>query len=200
MKSTVILAVNDQENIAASILSVLESNKKPDNFCIALNESSSDKVKAVVTSFFKSCCDGSFYTEEHNKDFVLSKKNDFEINMISILSKNPIADCYDYIKNETDIFFTMGHKTVYKKEYIERVLDLFDNITGAVYTDFYINGRRTYLESMHPFNSNLNNVQELAFKKEILDATPKFFHAPEIISKAYSKSIIRNIPEALYLL
>jgi hypothetical protein len=200
MRSTVLLAINNEQNIIPSITSVLESNFKPSNFCIALNSGVSDNIKGIVSSFLKSCCDGSEYTEEYNKDCIIAKKSKSDCNIFSITSTNPVFDAYKYIKSQTDIFITMTGRSRFNVDYIENILSLFDDVTGAVYSDFYFNGKRIYLESVHPFNGNFGNIAEIAFKKNILEEDPKFFNCPEIISKAYSKSLIRHIPKALYAL
>lgn len=195
MRSTVILAINNEENIIPSILSVIESEKKPNNFCIAMNLNVSDNIKGVVNAFLKSCCDGSEYREEYNKDSIVAKKIQPDFIITSIISGNPIKDSYKSLKGETDVFFTMRGNTRYDKSYIDKIMSSFDNMTGLVYSDFVFNGKRIYLESL-----NLNNIPEIAFRKEILSDDPAVFDCADIIRAAYSKSIVRHIPQALYAL
>jgi len=198
MNSTVILAINNEQNVIPSITSVLEGKTKPTNFCIAVNKAVNDNTRGVINSFLKSCCDGSTYTEEHQKDYILAKKTGTDINIFSIISDEPVFYSYKYIQDKTDIFFTMSGRTRYHEDYIAKVLSKFDNITGLVYSDFISNGKRVYLESTNPTNINIGNITEVAFSKRILDEPPKFFNCPILTTTAYQKGLVRNIPEALY--
>lgn len=200
MNSTVILVVDNDKSAIASITSVLESKIKPTNLCIAINDLANDNTKAVVNSFLKSCCDGSRYVEEIQKDYIMSKKLGSDINVFSVISKEPIFYGYKNILDKTDIFITMSGTTRFTENYIEKILSKFDDVTGLVYTDYLNSNKRIYLESLNPFSfsATVENIKEVAFSKRVLNEIPKSFNIKPIIGSAYQKSLVKHIPEALY--
>ena len=206
MKSTVILPIftNDSEAIR-SIVSIINSDKKPDNLCLVTTKKLSENRLASINAMFKSCCDGGEYSEEVLQDKTIIKKISAEFNMYNIIIhdnfiKHPNYYAVKYLKDKSNLFLTLTEGSVYQPEAISKILDKFaDPNIGAVYSDYIIRGRYLYLSTIHVMIKTAIPISEIAFRANLLDIDQSTVQNADIINDLYGKSIISHIPEPLLI-
>jgi len=206
MKTSVILTVsNTQKNIAQSIVSVIESNTRPNNLAIIFDNTTSNNQWETGRAFFKGCCGNSSYSEEIDDSSIILKKNYEGINMTGIkLNKiyNHELNNYaiNYLFDETDVFFTLSSGTEISKCYIDNCLKvLSDSNIGAVYTDYIEDGKIQYLQSLHPYAMQNIKIKEIAFKKSLVEKSPIKSNYFTFAKDLSSRSIIKHLPEPLLI-
>ncbi len=206
MKSTVILPIftNDSEAIR-SIVSVLNSDKKPDSLCIVTTNKLSENRMASINAMFKSCCDGGEYSENLLIDKTIVKKTSNDFTMYNIilhnnLEKHPNYYAVSYLNKEYDVFLTLTEGSVYKPEAIGKFLDKFkDSNVGAVYSDYIARGRYLYLSTVHMMMKNAIPIAEIGFRGGLVNIENSNMQNGDIINDLYNKSIITHIPEPLFI-
>jgi hypothetical protein len=207
MRSTVVLAIEDDKDFLKSILSVVDNSSKPTNICMVSNSNISEKSLQTIDVFFNSCCDKSITNTENTKEYTIKTINHKDINYTYIKLNNTGLDAkglktfaVKYMYSKTDIFFTLSSGSVYLSNFIETMIDKFkDNLTGVAYSDYIANGRYKYLSTIHPMVNFTIPIEEMAFSKNVVDKESFNCDSLEIIRKAFEKSIIRYIPEALFV-
>lgn len=205
MKSTAILPINDNEDdVASSIINLLESDTKPTNICIVINKSMDETKKEIIKTFFKSCCDNSPYVEEYEQDYKVCKKTREGINFLNMIvngkSENEMKNmAFEYMKDDTDIFLTTDSNTRYFPTFISSHLAKFnEKIIGAVYSDYIISNRSVMLSSIHSLLDHNIDCKHIAFRSNLFSTGPFDGDNFSVIKAAYQNSIIRHIPEPLY--
>ena len=205
MKSTIILPIHDeQDDVINPIINLLESNTKPTNICIIINKSMSETKKETIKTFFRSCCDDSPYVEEYEQDYTVCKKTRDNVNFLNMIvsgkSDNDMKNiAFEYMKNDTDIFFTMDANTKYLPSFIDRHLEKFDEkIIGAVYSDYITKNKTVLLSSIHSLLDHNVDSKHVAFRSNLFSDGPFNGDNFSVIKAAYQNSIIRHIPEPLY--
>ena len=205
MKSTIILPIHDEEDdVISPIINLLESNTKPTNICIIINKSMSETKKETIKTFFRSCCDDSPYVEEYEQDHTVCKKTRDNVNFLNMIvsgkSDNDMKNiAFEYMKNDTDIFFTMDADTRYLPSFIDRHLEKFDEkIIGAVYSDYITKNKTVLLSSIHSLLDHNVDSKHVAFRSNLFSDGPFNGNNFSVIKAAYQNSIIRHIPEPLY--
>ena len=206
MKSTIILPIftNDSEAIR-SIVSVLNSDVKPDNLCLVTSSQLSENRMASINAMFKSCCDGGEYSEDIAIDKAVIKKVSDTFTMYNVilhhqLQKHPNYYAVNYLKNKSDVFLTLAEGSVYKPEGIGKFLNkMQDPNIGAAYSDYIVRGKRLYLSTIHAMIKTSIPIGEIAFKLSVVDLDKSSMQNGDIINDSYSKSIISHIPESLFI-
>ena len=207
MKSTTVILpifTNDSEAIR-SIVSVLNSETKPDNLCLVTTSQLSENRMASINAMFKSCCDGGEYSEDIAIDKTVIKKVSSGFTMYNIilhnqLTKHPNYYAVNYLKNKSDIFLTLAEGSVYKPEGIGKFLNkLEDPNIGAVYSDYIVRGKRLYLSTIHTMIKTPIPIGEIAFRSSIIDTEQSNMQNGDIINDSYNKSIVSHIPESLFI-
>ena len=205
MRSTVILPIDDKEDdVVGSIINLLQSNTKPTNICVVINKSMDEAKKETIKAFFRSCCDDSPYIEEHEQNYKVCKKTREGVNFLNMIvngkSDNDMKNiAFEYMKNDTDIFFTMDSNTKYSPEFIEKHLEKFtEKIIGAVYSDYIMNNSIILLDSIHSLLDHNIDCKHIAFRSTLFSDGPFEGDNFSVIKAGYQNSIIRHIPEPLY--
>jgi hypothetical protein len=205
MRSTVILPVDDKEDdVVSSITNLLQSNTKPTNICVVINKSMDEAKKETIKAFFRSCCDDSPYVEEYEQNCKICKKTRGGVNFLNMIvngkNDNDMKNmAFEYMRNDTDIFFTTDSKTKYSPEFIEKHLQKFnEKIIGAVYSDYIINNNTILLSSIHSLLDHNIDSKHIAFRSNLFSNGPFDGDNFSVIKAAYQNSIIRHIPEPLY--
>ena len=205
MNTSVILVVsNNQKNIVQSVVSVLEGTVKPENLCIVFNNTTTDNQWETSKAFFRSCCGGG-YDEEYTNDATIITKKDYGLTLTGI-KLNKLFDqelknyAVNYLYDNTDIFFTLSAGSEYKPNFIERSLEyLKDNMIGGCYSDYIENQKYICLSSMKIGLDHQVPVKEFGFKKALAARTPFKTDNFNLLTELYTKSVIRHIPEALFV-
>jgi len=207
MKSTTVILpifTNDSEAIR-SIVSVLNSETKPDNLCLVTTSQLSENRMASINAMFKSCCDGGEYSEDIAIDKTVIKKVSSTFTMYNLilhnqLTKHPNYYAVNYLKNKSDIFLTLTEGSVYKPEGIGKFLNkLKDPYVGAVYSDYIMRGKQLYLPTIHPMIKTSIPIGEIAFRVGVIDTEQSSMQNGDIVNDSYSKSIVSHIPESLFI-
>jgi hypothetical protein len=203
IKSVILTVSNNQKNIVQSVVSVLESTIRPDNLCLVFS-SATDSQWETSKAFFKSCCSGG-YDEEYTNDATIISKKDHGLNLIGI-KLNKLFDKelknygVNYLYNSTDVFFTLTAGTEYKPNFIETCMrHLEEDMVGACYSDYIENNKYSYLSSMKIGLDHQIPVKEIAFKKAVSANTPFKTDNFNVLAEFYARSVIRHIPEALFV-
>lgn len=198
MKSTILLAITENQPSLKTIGGIIESNS---DVVIITNKSLDDNNKGVISAFLKSCCDGGVYTEEKSDTYEMQKK---EINgriiahlMVSYSSYKDMMN-FAVSKFVSDIYITASVPSLYSDNYVQKYKDaLSDPSVGAVYSDYFENDKPIFLQSMNPMLQSQIRVRDIGFKRN-LSPSPFQPDNASIIKLAYQKSIIRHIPEQLF--
>lgn len=205
MRSTIVLYLDSNtENPVSSIVSLLENTVKPNIFCIITTDQVSDKTNEIMKSFLKSCCDNGDYKEEFSQDYTISTKIKDNFKIVYIVLKNYSGSdiskfAFEYLENDTDIYITANSNNLYQDKFIEKHIKKHDNpFVGAVYSDYIRNGKYTYLSSIHPLIGHQIEIGDVSFNSSITKDL-KIGNIAEIINIAYSKSLVKHIPEAIFL-
>jgi hypothetical protein len=205
MRSTIVLHLDSNtENPVSSIVSLLENTVKPNIFCIITNDQITNKTNEIMKSFLKSCCDNGDYKEEVSKDYTIYTKIKDNFKIVYIVLKNYTNSeiskfAFEYLQNETDVYITANSNNLYQDRFIEKHINKHDSpFVGAVYSDYIRNGKYVYLSSIHPLIGHQIEIGDVSFNNGITKDL-KMGNVAEIINIAYSRSLVRHIPEAIFL-
>ena len=204
MRSTIVLQVNSNIDPTPSIVSLLENTTKTNVFCVIARDNIDSRTSETVKVFLKNCCDNGNYTEEFNTNYTVATKIKDGLKLVYIVLKNYTGPdinkfAFDYFKEETDIYITANSSNVYQNKFIEKHVNKFDNpFVGAVYSDYIRNGKYIYLSSIHPLINHQIEIGDLSFNSNLLKHL-KTGDTGDIINTAYSQSLVRHIPEAIFL-
>jgi hypothetical protein len=157
-----------------------------------------------MKSFLKSCCDNGDYKEDVNKDYTIYTKIKENFKIVYIVLKNyanaEISKfAFEYLQNETDVYITANSNNLYQDRFIEKHINKHNSpFVGAVYSDYIRNGKYVYLSSIHPLIGHQIEIGDVSFNNGITKDL-KIGNVAEIINIAYSRSLVRHIPEAIFL-
>lgn len=206
MKTSVIITDSkNSNNLARSLISLIEAKKKPDNVCMVFNENISDNLWGTAKAIMGGCC-GSKPPDEVIKDgTTIVSGNKYDINFFAIkLSGQLEHELKNYainlLKDSTDIFFTQMVGTIFSEDYIQKHLDSYSApVIKAVYSD-YIEGTETPKEKfLSSFNAMMTGpiaTKEISFRNSGITFNGDNFR---LLSEIYANGIIKHIPEFLFI-
>lgn len=204
MSCAVLMSVISDSNMATTLESLLNNSIKPNYIFALLPKETSEKNLEVAKVFTKSCCETGQYSEEYSSDYLVIKKVGKDYTFIIIHSETQnifelqnIA--IEEVEDHIDYFITAETGSVYSKEYISsNISKLSIANTGACYSDYIENKKYIYLTSLHPSLSYEVPIKDIGISNK--NGPIRFNKSnSDLIKQLYTKSIIRHIPEALFI-
>lgn len=194
------LILTEKTNLAKIIVSLEENSVKPDNYIILVNSNTSDANRNISQSLSGSCCGQTTVLREDQGYAIFTKDN------FIIIEKNTASntDLMNYAKSilpeDIEIVFTATSGSIYSKDYIEKVMEKFnDSSIGLVYSDYITDGHPVHLQYIQPMLSSQINIKEFAVRKSLLLQNLFKSNSFDFVMDLFSVSIIRHIPEELYV-
>jgi hypothetical protein len=195
------LILAEKPYLAKTIVSLEENSVKPDNYIILVNSNTSDANQSISKSLSGNCC-GQTTVSREDQGYTISTKNNF-----IVVEKNTASnvDIMNYAKSilpeDTEIVFTATSGSIYSKNYIERVIEKFnDSSIGLVYSDYISDGHPVHLQYIQPMLSSQINIKEFAVRKTLLLENLFKINSFDFVMDLFSVSIICHIPEELYVI
>lgn len=197
MKTAFLISLEDK-NLAKTIVSLEENSIRPDKYILLLNENTSEENKNIAKSLSETCC-GKEAQSYVDKEYVISSKDNFTV--IKVKDKSMGLNYITLnLLDDIDIIFTATSGTVFNSQYIEQVLSNFiDENIGLVYSDYSHNGSTVYLQYVQAMLANSINIKEVAVRKSIIKDNPFIENIFDFVMGIFSSTIIRHIPEELYV-
>lgn len=201
MNLTILTLVGQDTPIASTLTSVLESNIKPENYCLVLSSAISEETKSKVLTLFKTCCGNK--AEEIVQDNAKIYKTILNgINIICVQSdssdrKDLIKLAIEHTKDITSDYLVLDQGLYFSEKAIELFKDKLANpAIGLVYSDYYKNNLYMYLPNFHVMMKNKPVVKSYAIRSVHSDLlyNENYF---DIASTLYNVSVISKIPEAV---